>query len=248
MKLRDLVENSSSGPGRVFDLSVQFLILLSLVTFSIETLPGLDPQTQAVLARIELVCIIVFTFEYLLRVAVAERKLRFMTSFFGIIDLLAILPFYLAVGFDLRSLRALRMLRLFRAFKLIRYSRAIRRFHRAFAIAREELVLFGCVAAILLYLSAVGIYYFENPVQPEVFASVFDGMWWAVVTLTTVGYGDAFPVTTGGRLFTVLVLLTGLGVVAVPTGLISSALARARAEEDEAQAEADAAPVQPDED
>lgn len=231
MNLKQIIEQNDTPAGRIFDLFIQALIVLSLVSFSLETMPNLRPATLQLLHAIEVGCIAVFTGEYLLRIAVAERRLRFIFSFYGLIDLAAILPFYLATGLDLRSLRALRLLRLFRAFKLFRYNKAVQRFYRAFVIVKEELVLFACVILLLLYLSAVGIYYFENAVQPEVFASVFDGLWWAVATLTTVGYGDVYPVTVGGRLFTFIVLMLGLGVVAVPTGLVASALVKAREEE-----------------
>jgi voltage-gated potassium channel len=231
VSLKQIIEQNDTSGGRMFDLFTQAVIVLSLVSFSIETLPGLRPETLKLLNVIETGCIAIFTAEYLLRVAVATKKLRFVFSFFGLIDLAATLPFYLSLGLDLRSLRAVRLLRLFRAFKLFRYSKAIQRFHRAFVIAKEELILFGCVTLLLLYLSAVGIYHFEHEAQPEEFASVFDGMWWAVTSLTTVGYGDAYPVTVGGRLFTFFVLMIGLGVVAVPTGLVASALSRAREEE-----------------
>ncbi len=231
--LKQIVERNDTYRGRIFDLIIQALIVLSLIAFSIETLPDLPESTRRWLRVFEVACIAVFTAEYLLRIAVADRKLRFAFSFFGLVDLVAILPFYLASGLDLRSLRALRLLRLFRAFKLLRYGRAIQRLQRAFVIAKEELVLFACVTLLLLYFSAVGIYYFENQAQPEAFRSVFDGLWWAVTSLTTVGYGDMYPVTTGGRLFTFVVLMLGLGVVAVPTGLVASALSQAREEEAE---------------
>ena len=132
-----------------------------------------------------------------LRLIVADHKLSFVGSFFGLIDLAAILPFFLSLGVDLRSVRAFRLLRLFRILKLARYNRAVRRFHRALLIAREELVLFGAVSFIVFYLASVGIYYFEHEAQPEAFASVFHSMWWATTTLTTVGYGDIYPVTAG---------------------------------------------------
>ena len=152
----------------------------------------------------------------------------YVLSFFGAVDLLSILPSLLAFGFDLRALRALRLLRLFRVLKLARYNAAARRFARALAIAREELTLFLGAAGVLLFLSAAGIYHFEHDAQPEAFASVFHSLWWAVVTLTTVGYGDVYPVTAGGRLFTFGVLVVGLGVVSVPAGLMASALSEAR--------------------
>jgi len=209
-------------------LSVQTLIIVSMVTFAIETLPGLSRQTRVWLFRFEVFSVAVFTIEYLVRFWTAENRVRFVFSFFGMVDLLAILPFYLSLGVDLRSIRAFRLLRLFRILKLGRYSAAVRRLHTAVLIAREELVLYLAATAIVIFLAATGIYYFERDRQPEAFASVFHSLWWAVVTLTTVGYGDTYPVTVGGRIFTLFVLMAGLGVVSVPAGLVSSALARAR--------------------
>ncbi|QDS89520.1 Cyclic nucleotide-gated potassium channel [Rosistilla ulvae] len=231
--LKDIVERSDTPAGRVFDLSIQCFIVLSLIAFSVETLPNLDPVWTRLLYLFKIASVVVFTTEYIVRLIVADRKLAFATSFFGVVDLLAILPFYLSFGFDLRSIRALRLLRLFWMLKLVRYSRAIQRFHRAFLIAREEIVLFLFVTVILLYLASVGIYHFEHDAQPEAFASVFHCLWWAVVTLTTVGYGDLYPITAGGRIFTFVILLIGLGIVSVPAGLVASALAQAREMENE---------------
>ncbi len=214
--------------GRSVELSIQLLIVLSLIAYSVETLPNLSLGWRSALRVFEIATVVIFTIEYGARLYLARGRLKFATSFFGIVDLLAILPFYLSLGIDLRSARALRLLRLFRMFKLARYSSAIQRFHRALMIAKEEIVLFLAVTAILLYLAAVGIYHFENEAQPEVFSSVFHSLWWAVATLTTVGYGDVYPVTVGGRIFTFAVLLVGLGVVSVPAGLVASALSSAR--------------------
>lgn len=157
----------------------------------------------------------------------ADNKLRFIFSFLGIIDLISILPFYFAIGIDLRSIRAIRLFRLFRIFKLVRYNKAIQRFHHALVIAREEIILYLIMTLLLLYFASVGIYYFEHETQPDVFSSVFHSLWWAVATLTTVGYGDVYPITTGGRLFTFFILLIGLGIVSFPAGLVASALSRA---------------------
>ncbi len=230
-RLKTLIEQNTTPAGRTFDLAIQALIVLSLVTFSIETLPDLSAETRRLLAAIEVITVGIFTAEYLLRIAVADDKRRFIFSFFGLVDLAAILPFYLATGLDLRAIRIIRLLRLIRALKLVRYSRAVRRFHRAFIIAREELVLFFFLAIVLFFCAAVGIYYFENELQPEAFASVFHALWWAVVTLTTVGYGDVYPVTVAGRIFTFFMLLIGLGTISIPSGIVASALSRARAEE-----------------
>ena len=190
--LKRIIENNDTKRGRVFDLAIQALIVVSLVTFSVETLPGLTETTLRWLRRIEIATVSIFTIEYILRIIVANRKLAFIFSFYGLVDLLSILPFYIASGVDLRSIRAFRLLRLFRAFKIVRYNKAIRRFHRALLIAREELVLYLLVTLMLLYFAAVGIYYCENEAQPKEFAPVFHSLWWAVATLTTVGYGDVY--------------------------------------------------------
>ena len=231
MSLKDVIERPETRGGRIFSLSIQCLIILSMISVAIETLPRLQPSTRQALRYFEIFSVAVFTIEYVLRIVVADRPLKFIFSFFGIIDLAAIAPFYFATGLDLRAVRGFRLLRLFRVFKLVRYSRAMQRYRRAFALGREELVLFGAAASLVLFLAAIGIYYFENPVQPDVFSSVFHSLWWAVITLTTVGYGDMVPVTVGGRFFTFMLLIIGIGIVAVPTAIISASLSEARDEE-----------------
>ncbi len=228
MNLKRVVESSDTPAGRTFDLTIQGLILLSLASFAVETLPDLPITARRALRLLEVGTVAIFTIEYLLRLLVADQKFRFIFSFYGLVDLAAIAPFYIASGIDLRSIRVLRLLRLVRTFKLFRYSRAVQRLRNAFVLVREELILFFAASLLVLYVSAVGIYYFEHTAQPEAFASVFHSLWWAVVTLTTVGYGDVSPVTTGGKIFTFFVLMIGLGVVAVPTGLIASALSETR--------------------
>ncbi|SDH58429.1 voltage-gated potassium channel [Vibrio xiamenensis] len=213
---------------RGVSLFIQALIFLSLVAFSIDTLPNLEPQTKLALKTFEHVTMAIFTVEYLVRLLIAPRKLKFVFSFFGLVDLITILPFYLALGMDLRSLRAFRLLSLVRIFKLARYNAALRHFHTAFNIAKEELALFLAASVIILYLAGVGIYHFEYAAQPEAFSSVFHSLWWAVATLTTVGYGDIYPITAGGKIFTFFILIIGLGVVAIPAGMVASALSKAR--------------------
>lgn len=211
-----------------FEYVFQLLIVLSLVSFAIETLPDLSDNTRFYLHFFEAFSVAVFTLEYLLRLFWGKPRMSYAFSFYGVVDLLAILPFYITTGLDLRSLRVFRLLRLFRLLKLVRYSAAVQRYQHAFRIAREELIFFGIVSILLLYLSAVGIYYFEHEAQPETFASVFHCLWWAVVTLCAVGYGDVIPITVGGRVFTFFVLIIGLGFVAVPSGLFAAALSKAR--------------------
>lgn len=231
--LKHIVERSDTPAGVWFDRISLSTIIVSVGAFSVETLPTLSPEFGQLLRLVEVVTVTIFTIEYALRLIVADSPRRYALSFFGIIDLIAILPFYLSLGVDLRSVRVLRVLRLLRIMRVGRYMQALERLERAGRMVREELVLFIGVSLMLIYLSAVGIYYFEHDSQPEQFASVFHSLWWAVVTLTTVGYGDVYPVTLGGRLFTFVVLFLGLGIVAVPTGLIASALSRAREGETE---------------
>lgn len=223
-RIKSIVEFNDNRLSRIFAFFIQFLILVSVFAFSLETVPGLSPMTIKTLEIIELVSVIIFTIEYVLRIYVADKKLKFIFSFFGLIDLFAILPFYLTFGIDLRSLRALRFLRLFRILKLVRYNKAIKELIYAISMAKEQIFLFLFITFILIYLAAVGIYYFEHAAQPEKYTSIFDSLWWSIITLTTVGYGDVYPITIGGRVFTFFILLIGLGIVAIPTGIISSAL------------------------
>ena len=121
-KLRNVIEDNSTKTGRSFDLFIQALIVLSLISFSIETLPEISIQTKQFLRYFEIFSITIFTVEYILRLFVSKKKLKFIFSFYGIIDLMAILPFYLTIGIDLRSIRVFRLFRLFRIFKMLRFS------------------------------------------------------------------------------------------------------------------------------
>lgn len=226
--LRKIVEDNTTKKGRYFDYVIQLLIVLSLVSFSLETLPDLQDKLRVWLQYFEVFSVVIFTVEYLLRIWVSKKPFSYIFSFYGIIDILAILPFYLVGFLDLRFLRAFRILRIFRALKVIRYNKAIQRFGLAFKLVKEEIVLFIACTLILIFITSAGIYYFENEAQPETFKSIFHSAWWSIVTLTTVGYGDVYPITLGGRIFTFFVLMIGVGLVTVPAGLVASALSKAR--------------------
>ncbi len=224
MSLLHRLTSSRDPVGRQFDRLIYFLIIASLILFSVETLPSAE-KYESLFLWSEYVIVAVFSIEYVLR-SVAKGA-RYLLSFYGVIDLLAILPFYLSLGMiDARAIRICRLLRLFRMAKLQRYGTAWRRLRTAFADIRHELAVFSGFTLALVYLASVGIYYCEHEAQPEAFASVFHSMWWAIATLTTVGYGDVYPVTVAGRVFTFIVLILGLGVVAVPSGLLASALVK----------------------
>jgi voltage-gated potassium channel len=227
-KIRNIVEDNSTRKGKIFDYFIQFLIFTSLIAFTIETLPNNSIAIIEFLNVFELICVAIFTMEYFLRIYVAKKPLKYIFSFYGVIDLLAIFPFYLRTAYDFRALRAFRVFRIFRTLKLVRYNKALKRFHIAAGIVKEEMILFLIVTSILIFLASAGIYYFENKAQPELFSSVLHSGWWAVVTLTTVGYGDVYPITAGGKIFTFFILLIGVGIVTIPAGLVASALSKAR--------------------
>lgn len=230
-KLRKIVEETDTRAGKAFDLFVQSLIIFSISIFAIETLPNLTLRTLEILRYLEVVIVSIFTFEYLLRLIVSKNKIGFIFSFWGIIDLLAIVPFYLiafGLDLDLVFLRTLRLFRLVRIIKLARYSKSFTRIMLAFKIAKEDLLVAFGATSIMLIIASFGIYIFENPVQPDKFSSVFHSLWWALATLTTVGYGEIYPITLGGKVFTGLILMIGLGIVALPAGIIASSLTEAR--------------------
>lgn len=236
-KLRRIVEDNTCKKGRIFDYVIQSLIFLSLIALAVETLPNNSVITVKILNSFELICIILFSIEYVLRIVISKKPLKYIFSFYGIIDFLAIFPFFLCRTYDLMALRAFRIFRIFRALKLIRYNKALNRFNIAFKIIKEEIILFLILTFIFLFLASEGIYFFENKAQPDVFCSVIHSAWWAIVTLTTVGYGDVYPITIGGKIFTFFILLIGVGVVTIPAGLIASALSKARRIEEEEEKE-----------
>ncbi len=224
MTILAAVQNPDTPAGKIFDLAALTLILTSVVVMSIETLPNLTSNETYVLGLVEIAITIAFTFEYALRVAASTNKRAYIFSFYGLVDLIAILPFYLFFDSGLQILRIVRLFRLFRMLKLARYSRAVQVFGNALARSRDQFVIFFFATSIMLFVASYGIYQFEHEAQPESFQSVFHSMWWAVATLTTVGYGDVYPVTAGGRFFASLVVLFGLATVAAPAGIIASAL------------------------
>lgn len=231
-QLWNILEDNTTKKGRYFDYFIQSLIFLSIVSFSLDTLPSLSINLRQFLDGFEIFSIIIFSVEYLLRVYVSKKPLKYIFSFYGLIDIIAILPFYLNTFIDLRFLRAFRVFRVFRALKLMRYNKALNRFNLAFKIVKEEIILFFMVTLVLIFITSAGIYFFENEAQPEVFKSVFHSAWWSIVTLTTVGYGDVYPITIGGKIFTFFVLMIGVGLVTIPAGLVATALSKAREIED----------------
>lgn len=203
---------------------IAFLIIFSVFSFSLETLPNLPPGIREFLSYSEVFIVLAFTAEYLIRLFSSQKKFAFVTSFHGMIDLLAILPFYLTLALDLRTLRLIRLLRLLRVLKLARYNAAFTRMRLALTQAKEELIISVIVLSVVIYLAAFGMFQIEHEAQPDKFSSIIDALWWAISTVTTVGYGDVYPITFMGRVFTFVILILSLGLVAIPTGIFASAL------------------------
>ena len=227
MTRRDVIEildGHHGQVGRTVAFVLHALILLSALAISLETVDSFPPLIHNALFYFEIFILTVFVTEYVLRVTCSERPLHYIFSFWGIIDLLACLPALLLIQEEWQAIRTLRLIRLVRLLKLFRTSLAFDRLTRAFSDVKGELVIFAIIAGLVLYVSAVGIYLFEHEAQPENFSSIPISLWWAVASLTTVGYGDLVPITTGGRIFTTFVLFIGLGVVAVPAAIVTAAL------------------------
>ena len=210
-----------------FEKFIQLLILVSVVNFSIQTLPDLSSEFLRILNMLEYFSITIFSIEYVLRIFTSKNPFKFIFSFFGLIDLIAILPFYVSLGMDLKSLRAVRLFRLLRLLKFLRYHDTLSNLKQSLDDVKRELFLFSFATVLLIYFSSVGIYFFENEAQPDAFSSIFAAMWWSVATLTTVGYGDIYPITAGGKIFSTFIVFIGLGLVAIPTGIVASSLTKA---------------------
>jgi voltage-gated potassium channel len=178
----------------------------------------------------ELISILIFSFEYLYRIVVSYKEKQwsgvknYVFSFFGLIDLVSILPFYLKqfVLLDGRFFRILRLFRLTRVFKLGRDSKSLKLFIKALSAVKSELKFTLFLSVLTILFSASAIYFLENKAQPEVFSSITASIWWATVSLATVGYGDIVPVTIWGKVFASIISLVGIGIVAIPTGIISA--------------------------
>jgi len=228
-------EDDENGlAANVFDGMIITLIVVNVALVILDTFDNFPASAYTAFRYVETVSVAIFTVEYLVRLWTAPLKFsevrplravrKHALSFMAIVDLLAILPFYLPFLFpvDLRVLRVIRLLRLLRLLKMNRYTTALSTIASVFRRKSAQLVSSFFVVALLMVISSVLMYTVENPVQPTIFTNAFSGLWWAVATLTTVGYGDIFPITVTGRIISAVIALLGIGLVAVPTGIISA--------------------------
>ena len=209
-----------------FEILVSIAVVASIIVMALETF-ALPSHIIESLIVIDMLLSLGFVVEYLYRIARADSKRGYMTSFYGIIDLVALLPILTHAAASLRVLRLLRVLRVLRLLKVTRYTAALDRFGLALRSIAAEAMLFSSLAFIFIVCFAFLIYEVEHEAQPELYRNIFDAVWWAVISLTSVGYGDVYPVTAAGRMLTLAMVLTGMGIVAVPTALLASALSRA---------------------
>lgn len=228
------VPNSSDRFGKVDDIFLTSLIVINIIAVMLESIEGLSDNTRMVLRNIDVISSIIFTIEYVLRIwsCTASKKfkhpilgrIRFALQPMMIVDLLAILPFYLPmfISFDLRGLRAIRLFRLIRIFKFHRYSESMQIFTKVMRKKSGELATVFFVVIILLIMASTLMYVIESEAQPDVFASIPSAMWWSVITMTTVGYGDAYPVTIAGKFLASIIAVFGIGLFALPAGVLGS--------------------------
>ncbi|MBL4633722.1 MAG: ion transporter [Kofleriaceae bacterium] len=227
-------ENPTDPITKIVNLGLMLLIAANGIALILETVAGIYTTAPKAFSYFETISIAIFSAEYILRLwscteltrytGAVKGRLRFSLSPMALVDLLAIAPFYLPfLGIDLRSARLLRLFRVFRMFKLARYSNTLKLFARIAISKKEELITVLVFFGIMLVVSSTLVYYVETNAQPETFSSIPATMWWAIATLTTVGYGDMYPVTELGKILGSFIAVLGIGLAALPAGILGSA-------------------------
>jgi voltage-gated potassium channel len=237
LRVYEVLEVAKPGDkaSRVFDIFIISLIFLNVLAVIFQTVQSLA-KYEVFFNAFEIFSVAVFTMEYILRVwscdvhggsSPIRARIQYMLSPLAIVDLIAILPFYLPmlIPFDLRFVRALRLVRLFRLFKVGRYSNALKTLSEVLKSKKEELLVTIFMVFILLIIASSLMYYVEKEVQQDAFPNIPAAMWWAVATLTTVGYGDVYPVTVLGKILGSIISLLGVGLFALPAGILASGFA-----------------------
>ncbi|MGB2783431.1 MAG: ion transporter [Atribacterota bacterium] len=240
-RLYEILEIAAIGDriSKLFDIFIMTLITLNVIAVILATVERLNLQYQYFFRIFEIFSVTIFTIEYFLRLWTCTINKNFRNSItgrikyiftpFAIIDLLAILPFYLPmiIPLDLRFIRAVRLFRLFRLFKIGRYSKAAFILKKLLKDKKEELVLVVFIVFLLLIIFSSLMYFIEKEAQPEAFSNIPEAMWWGIITLTTVGYGDVYPITPLGKILGGLIAFLGIGMFALPAGILGSGLVEA---------------------
>jgi len=227
-KIFNIIFEADTKPGKVFDVVLLIVILFSVLIVILESVPRYESRYGDFLRAIEWGVTIIFTLEYILRIIVAKKPFAYIFSFYGIIDLLSVLPTYLGIFFvgtqSLVVIRALRLLRIFRILKLTRYTSEGMTIIRALRASREKISVF--IFAVLTLVIIIGTIMYLIEGEANGFTSIPRGIYWAVVTLTTVGYGDIAPATNLGQFIASFVMILGYAIIAVPTGIVTAEFAR----------------------
>jgi voltage-gated potassium channel len=231
----EILENTRSddSTGKAVNIFLIVLICLNVVAVVMETVDSVYQPDRTFFTYFDMFSVAVFTVEYALRLWTCDAdpqykgltgRFRYAFTFFALVDLISILPFYipmfLPVG--LRMARMFRLVRIFRLFKLSRYSDSLRTIENVFRSKKEEILMTLFMGAIIVVISSTLMYYAERDVQPDKFSSIPAAMWWSVTTMSTVGYGDVFPITAIGRVIGAFTALLGVGMFALPAGILGS--------------------------
>jgi len=228
-KLYEIIFEAETTNGKLFDVLLIFAIILSVLTVCLESIENLKVQFGTAFLYIEWIFTIGFTIEYILRLLSVQRPLSYALSFYGIIDLLAILPSYIAPFYSgaqsLHVIRSIRLIRIFRLFKLTRYVGEGEVLKRALRASRHKIIIFLFTVLSIALFSGALLYLVEG--SEHGFTSIPKGMYWAIVTMTTVGYGDLAPQTDLGRTLASFIMIMGYGIIAVPTGIVTAEITHA---------------------
>lgn len=229
-RLYQVIFESDTRGGRQFDIALMGLIVLSLVIVVLDSIESVAARFPLTLSALEWTITLLFTIEYAARLYCSPQRLRYALSFFGVIDLLAILPTYLALFFPelhaLLDVRVLRLLRIFRVLRLTLYLAEFRFLGEALAASRRKILVFLMTVSMVVLVMGTVMYVVEGPRNG--FSSIPTGVYWAITTMTTVGFGDITPKTDLGRVIASLMMLMGWGVLAVPTGIVTAEMVSSR--------------------
>jgi voltage-gated potassium channel len=217
----------------VIDSIIVFFILTNVLIIILDTFDNIRPYIEKYYLYIERVSLIIFTLEYFLRIWTSvyiypelqprQARIKYIFSIKALIDLVSLLPFYfLLININIQILRLLRLVRIFSILKMNRYSKAISTVGQVIKNKAPQLLSSFFVVILLIIFSSVLMYFIEHDAQPGVFDNAFSGLWWAIATLTTVGYGDIYPITIFGKILGTFIAMLGIGLVAIPTGIISA--------------------------
>ena len=226
-KVHIIIFGAGTPAGKKFDLYLLVAILASVVALTLESVDSIVTGREAFFAVIEWTLTIIFTIEFITRIVCSPKPIKYIFSFFGIVDLLSILPTYATLFFPglhaLGMIRAFRLLRVFKLLKLGRFSKESKLILNALSGSKHKLVVFLCGVATVVLILGTLMYIVEG--GQNGYTSIPRSMYWAIVTLTTVGYGDITPVTSMGQFLAALIMMMGYGLIAVPTGIFSAELA-----------------------